>query len=188
MIGMRLFLAVDIPEENKKQISQFIRTVDQGTQAVKWVEQPNLHLTVKFLGEVPAQALKNISTAAAGSLQGMRKFDVSLKGIGFFPNQHNPRVIWVGITQGQESIMEVGKRLDEGLEDYGFDRERNRKAHLTIGRVRDNSNNKQMIINIDNNKEELPEISFRVEEVFLYQSELTSKGPIYTVLEKYLIV
>ena len=102
-----------------------------------WVKPENLHLTLRFLGEVEEARLPELSKAIASSLQGTSPFPLALGGLGAFPDLRFPRVIWIGVKRGAEELSALQARLEEGLQRIGFSPEdRPFSPHLTLGRVR----------------------------------------------------
>ncbi|MGE5415302.1 MAG: RNA 2',3'-cyclic phosphodiesterase [Acidobacteriota bacterium] len=181
---MRLFIAADPPAPIKRQLIEIRNQLSRGVKGVKWVEDQNLHLTLKFLGEVEDSLLPRIIEQIGKTVSGGQTINLSLGEIGYFPNKSNPRVVWVGLKGEIEELNKIGTELDKGLESLGFELEKNRKAHLTLGRVKFNDGTKQMFSNISNVKHPAKS-DFVIDGITLYQSQLTREGPIYSVLEKY---
>ncbi|MDP6686042.1 MAG: RNA 2',3'-cyclic phosphodiesterase, partial [Candidatus Omnitrophota bacterium] len=122
-----------------------------------------------------SDALKQISTQT-------KEFTIQLSKIGAFPNIKKPRVIWIGIEKGSESLKTLNIKIETGFEKLGFEKEkREYKAHLTLGRVRSLKNISQLtkvIEEIDFKSEK----AIKIDKLILFQSTLTSKGAIYTPL------
>ncbi|MGE5404610.1 MAG: RNA 2',3'-cyclic phosphodiesterase [Candidatus Saccharibacteria bacterium] len=181
---MRLFIAADLPAPIKRQLVDLRNQVSRGVKGVKWVEDQNLHLTLKFLGEVDDSLLPKIIEQSGRVISGSKEIRLSLGEIGYFPNKNNPRVVWEGLKGETDKINSLGTSLDKALETLGFEIEKSRKAHLTLGRIKLADGLEQMFNNISNIK--YPAKSdFVINELTLYESQLTRQGPIYSVLEKY---
>ncbi|MEO2116937.1 MAG: RNA 2',3'-cyclic phosphodiesterase [Methanocaldococcus sp.] len=173
---MRLFLAIDIPEEIKEEIAKF-----QGQfkmKGIKLVEKENLHITVKFLGEVDEEKLKEILNLDL-SIQPVK---IKLKTLGTFPNPNYIRVIWIGAYN--ENLIEIFKEIDKKLSNLGFKREREYVPHLTIGRVKFIDNKKKLKDRIEKYKD-IDFGEFEVNHIKLYKSTLTPNGPIYEVIKEW---
>ncbi|RYD04127.1 hypothetical protein N752_16220 [Desulforamulus aquiferis] len=117
---LRLFVAIDLPRELKKNISQVQRQLAQKSKGIKWVEDVNLHLTLKFLGEVPTERRNDIHLAIKDSVQKMNSFKLQLKGLGTFGSPGKPNVIWIGIEGQREKLLNLHNRLDAKLSHLGL--------------------------------------------------------------------
>jgi len=104
---------------------------------VAWVKPGNLHLTVKFLGDVAQDRIGAVVTALDAAALGLPVFDAALRGLGAFPSITRPRVIWAGMTEGAGAMVELAGRVEEALAAVGFARDaRPFSPHVTLGRVR----------------------------------------------------
>ncbi len=175
---MRSFIAVDIKNEKIEAAAGELRKVKAD---VKAVEPQNLHLTLKFLGEIPEDAIEKIYAAMQASLKSFQPFEVSLRGIGTFPSLKYMRVVWIGIKEGREKLLEMQRSLEASLKELNFKPESRFDPHLTIGRVKS-----------PRGKEELKDFVLRhanadfgsafVDRVELKKSVFTPKGPIYSTV------
>ncbi|MCM8794809.1 MAG: RNA 2',3'-cyclic phosphodiesterase [Candidatus Omnitrophica bacterium] len=178
---MRCFIAVEPPEETRKEISRLQAELKQSGADVKWVEPGNIHLTLKFLGEIDEASIASLKEALSSTLR-FSPFTMTLEGIGAFPGTTNPRVIWVGVHQGEKESKELAADVDGICEKLGFPKEeRPFSPHLTIGRVRSRDRMAPLI-------KRLQVAEFRcaqpvaVDRIVLFQSVLSPKGPCYTPL------
>lgn len=172
---MRLFSAIEIPEEAKKSISDITHKID--TKAlVKWVARDNLHITLKFFGEVESSTpLLNIFKDIGKTF---KPFTISLSGLGAFPSKSRVRVLWVGTDKGGEYLSELFKNIEDRCSEVGFPKEKmNFTPHITTGRVK---------------KGELtfPDIDFSyppflASNITLFESVLTPTGPIYNIVARF---
>ena len=176
---MRLFIAIEIPEEVKEYIQRIQGTINDTSNKIKFVKKNQIHLTLKFLGEVQP----NISEEIKDTLRNIKfkPFSVHLDKIGVFPNESNIRVVWVGLNP-EEPVLELQKSIDEDLKKL-FKKEKDFKAHITLARVKfinnkEEFNNKLKNINIENKK-------IDVNGFGLVKSTLTPEGPVYEDLEIY---
>ncbi|MFX1285599.1 MAG: RNA 2',3'-cyclic phosphodiesterase [Promethearchaeota archaeon] len=175
---VRTFICVEINDlEVVKQIEDQIRKIRfEGVRAVK----PNqLHLTLKFLGEVPESQIVSIKQA----IQAIESpsFNISLEGLGCFPNLNYIRVVWIGITKGNDNLKQLANMIDENLNSIGFPKEKRRfSPHLTLARVKKlrDSDKKQLTAIIRDSKTIHIGVQM-IEELILKKSTLTPKGPIY---------
>lgn len=180
---MRTFIAVEIPKDIQESIGDYIDSIQGSFKDVKWVSPENLHLTIKFLGEVKESDLKNLSDCVEKAASDFSPFSIGFSNIGFFPSSKNPKVIWIGADGGADNLLDLFQELENFLENLGFDREaRTFSSHLTIGRVKKQKKHKY---NRSINPEELPvfeSVKFYVKSIAIIKSTLTPQGPIYEKL------
>ncbi len=163
---MRAFIAIDVPYF--KEIENLQKSISGRFKAV---EPHNLHLTLKFLGDVEEREVESIVKAMESCRR--ESFSVRLKGIGFFPNENYVRVLWIGI-EDPDPLVSLMKCLDTHLSRMGFEKEKKYIPHLTIARVKSR-------ISIEN-RDRFTYMNFgifQVTEIKLKKSTLTEKGPIY---------
>lgn len=186
MNQIRTFIAIDLPlllqESIENQTARLRQTL--GDDVIRWVSPHNMHLTLKFLGNVPAahlDFLKQLLAQAAGSTP---QFDMQIGGIGSFPNSKRPRVLWVGL-HAPASLASLQKMIEDGANRLGYEKEeRPFSPHLTLGRVRqgvDMSTLQKITHTLSSIQ--LGKIgTARVDSVHLYKSDLNSEGSVYTKL------
>ncbi len=175
---MRSFIAVKISSEQRELIAELVEKLRQYGANVKWVRPDNLHVTLKFLGDVDEKALPQIFDSLEKSLTNQQSFDFNLSALGCFPNSRRPRVFWVGIERGAEELKALAKIIDECMLGFGFPREkRGFSPHLTIGRVKDTRMIDRLTKEFDKHKFETGKCI--IDEVFFYQSILKPDGPTY---------
>jgi 2'-5' RNA ligase len=181
---MRVFIAVPAPEEVREAVRRIVEGLRWSGADVKWVEPENVHITLKFLGDVPLDDVDRIKSALRKGLEGRRAFDLEVAGAGCFPGGRKaPRVIWMGLAGDTRSLEEIALSVDGLCAGLGFSREaRPFKAHLTIGRVRRGSGRLRELAEAVGSVTFNP-LKLRVDRVNLVRSRLSPKGPTYTVLE-----
>jgi len=177
---MRLFVAVNLPVPLKARIAGLQRELALSGADVKWVEEENLHLTVKFLGEVVPERLAELQEALAQAVPDCRAFRLELSGLGTFPARGVPRVLWVGVGGEVEAFRELHGAVERALAALGYPgEEREFRPHLTLGRVRSPRGVdalRRRIAALDG-----PYGDLAVAEVALMESRLTPRGPVYRV-------
>ncbi|WP_456471562.1 RNA 2',3'-cyclic phosphodiesterase [Methanocaldococcus sp.] len=171
---MRVFLAIDIPKDLKEEIYKFQKNFK--IKGIKLVEKENLHITIKFLGEVDEETLNKILNLDLS----INPTKVKIKSLGTFPNENYIRVIWIGAY----GLIDIFKEIDEKLSAIGFEKEKSYVPHLTIGRVKFINNKRELKERIDKFKE-VDFGSFIADKVKLYKSTLTPMGPIYEVIKEW---
>jgi 2'-5' RNA ligase len=146
----------------------------------------NIHITLKFLGEVPEDKLNEVFSAAEKALEGAIKFTMSLKGMGAFPDFRRPRVVWIGTGSGEKELSYLAGRIEEEMEKIGFPKEgRKFSAHFTVGRVKSPKNIERLMELVKSSDFATDEIA--VSEVVVMKSQLHPTGAIYTPLKKILL-
>ena len=169
---MRCFIAIELPAEVKKEFARIQKELPEAEMNL--VDPKNIHLTIKFFGEVEDKEAENIKKALS-SLKS-DKFDASLGKIGVFFHGKFIRVLWVGLEPKPE-FNEVHEKLDEELLKFGFKKDKGFESHATLARVkfvRDRRVFEEKISKI-----KIKPIDFKINKVCLKKSTLTDKGPIY---------
>lgn len=132
----RTFAAIELGMPALGVVSRLTKKLSGINADVRWIDAEQLHLTVKFLGEIENVALPKACSALRQVCASVEPFRVSFGGVGTFPTGKPPRVVWVGITEGVESLQALQTKLDEAMQDLGVPREvRAFSPHITIGRV-----------------------------------------------------
>jgi len=181
--NMRLFVAVNIPDGPKENILEIQDRLKSALSDVKWVSGDKLHLTLKFLGEVPENEVAGLCPALERSLAGHKAFRVFVSGTGAFPDNSHPRVVWAGITEGSDELVKLAGALDHNLEGLGYKKEkRSFSPHLTLGRVRSSNNISALVKKIIALENE-PAGGFEVSSLDLMSSVLDPKGSQYKCLK-----
>ena len=179
---MRTFVAIDLENKLKANISHFIKKLDSHNPNIRWVKDHGMHLTLKFIGEIPENTASDIRSALMGLSQNHVSFPLKLVGTGMFPpRSRNPRVLWVGVEENQE-LMSVQKEVESLLEKFSVPRERRRYSpHLTLGRVKSSHNIKPVLDELSRNKStEFGRMD--VKRITLFKSTLKPTGAEYSTL------
>ncbi len=183
-LDMRLFIAIDIPKELKTQLQKLQDALAKSHADVKWVNSDNIHITMKFLGETQDEKIEKLKIFLDEITKKTQAFRIRVGTLGAFPGPGSPRVIWVGVTKGEDQLSALAGLIDAACDKLGFDPEtRPFSSHLTIGRVRSPKNR-------DKVKELILKTPFEFSEdvavniITLYQSTLSKTGSTYTVLHK----
>jgi len=177
---MRCFICFDVEEADVlNRLVEAQRILLQSGVKMKPVERGNLHITMKFLGEVPPPMVEAVKSEMAGIE--FEAFDAHIKGVGAFPKTSSPRVIWAGVEEGAEELKAVYEELERRLRKLGFKPEgRPFHPHVTLMRVK-GPRSPQLVRRIM----ELSDYEFgtvRCEALRLKKSTLTPRGPIYETL------
>ena len=181
MVKFRGFIAVDIPVFSK--ILEFENDIINSGADVKLVELKNIHITLKFLGDIEEELIDNIEEVIKKSCENINPFKIVLKSSGVFPNYSYIKVVWIGI-ENIENLGKISSSIDEGTSKFGFEKEKRKfSAHLTIGRVK-SAKNKDRLLQIINKYSDVEFGNIDVKSIKLKKSELTPKGPIYTTIKE----
>lgn len=179
---MRAFIAVEIDDPAKQKISELISDLKKSGADVKWITEDQMHLTLKFLGNIDGNKAREISDVLSSISNNLKSFTISLSDIGAFPNLNRPRVIWVGINKGAEHLKTISGKIETSLEKLGFEKEgREFNPHLTLGRLK-TSKNLSELKKLLNETPFNSENNIKINELVLFQSTLTPKGAIYSKL------
>ena len=184
MEQIRSFIAIELPREIKLAIASLQDKLKaSGGAPVRWVDPDNIHLTLKFLGDIDTGITGRIAAALEEAARGTHPFKVEVSGLGVFPNPRRVQVIWVGLTGELEKLGQLQKRIEDGLVPLGFPAEgRAFTPHLTLARVRDYAgpDERQKLGQLIEKTEFDAKYAIKVNTVQLMRSQLTREGPVYT--------
>jgi 2'-5' RNA ligase len=180
---IRAFLALDPPPEVLCKIIDIQGALRRNIQgALSWVRPEGIHLTLKFFGDFAAKDVSAISEVVAGQAADARPFNLEAKGLGVFPDNRRPRVLWIGIGGEVEHLIALQQAIDQGLEPRGFAREqRPFRAHLTLARIKSPQGLSGLGAVLAAKGSESAG-KFTATGLTLFKSELTPKGATYTTL------
>jgi len=177
---MRAFVAVKVAEWIRRKLVGVQDELRRTEADVKWVEDANLHITLKFLGWIDDAAVTNLKGLLAAEALRWPRLRLDYAGVGTFPERGAPRVVWAGCTGDVAKLGELAAAVEGAAEQMGVPREdRPFKPHLTIGRVKSPRNLKQLQAAL----EPFRATAFGADEVgefILFESTLRPQGPIYT--------
>jgi 2'-5' RNA ligase len=181
---IRSFIAIDLPKETRKHLQQIQEELKKCGAGVRWVRPGSIHLTLKFLGDVPSGQVENIARAVAQEVRQEPPLTLGAAGLGAFPSRRRPRVIWIGMEGEVQRLSRIQARIENALEPLGFIREKRPfRPHLTIGRIKHRRGLQTLIdamATLD-----MPQFnSFDADEIILYKSDLRPTGAIYTKLHR----
>ena len=179
---MRAFLAITLPEDVRRSLTVLQEDLAGSRADVKWVEPPNLHVTLKFFGEIAEQERQAIEALLARVAQREPRFTLAVEGVGAFPTLTAPRVVWVGLGEGKDAAARIAQTIDREGDASPLQREeRPFAAHITLGRVRSGRNRPALVQRLRAVSWQPPG-PWQVTSLTLYQSILGSEGPRYSAL------
>lgn len=181
---MRTFIAIELDEAIRERLAGVQERLRGMATGVKWVRPQNVHLTLKFLGEIEEDAGESIAAALAEAASGVEPFEMRVTGVGSFPPKGAPRVVWAGIEEPTGRLLELHRRIEQALEPLGFEREKRRfTAHATIGRVKKPRGGHKLRQALEPRGGDDFGVQ-AVEDMVLLRSQLSPTGPTYTLLRR----
>jgi 2'-5' RNA ligase len=183
---MRTFIAIYISPEIRSAVGDLQEQIRSEANLPKgevtWVKPDNMHLTIKFLGEVPEEKIPEIQAAAAEVCRGHNHFEVEVKNVGTFGRP--AKVLWVGVHTRNKELINLQKDLEESLAKFGFPPEdREFSGHLTLARIKGFKAAKRLSLAAGDFKN-IDLGTFTAESVQIYKSQLTPDGSVYTLVGK----
>jgi 2'-5' RNA ligase len=180
MKHLRIFAATNVSVPSVRKLAELqrkLRSQQSPELKIAWVPPPNLHVTMKFYGNLVPEQVEAVADAARQAARGVAPFEVTARGLGVFPNPRRPRVLWVGLTEGAEPLTALQGRMEEASEALGFERDgRPFQGHLTLGRVRQGTEG------IDAWLQEYADadcLTSTIDEIVIYESRLHRTGAEY---------
>lgn len=185
MSRIRTFIAIDLDKDLRQRVAALQQNFMRLGAELKWVEAQNIHVTLLFLGEVEDRELPALCKAVAQVAAQQPPFTMSVEGVGCFPNVRRPRVVWAGIGEGKQELVQLHDALETPLLELGCYRreERDYTPHLTLGRVAGDGAGAELTKGLTKyagwKGGETP-----VGEILVMSSELKPSGPVYAVLSR----
>ena len=180
---LRTFVAVEISAAIRARANGIIDALGGSAADVTWVEPHNLHLTLKFLGDVHQREIVDVCRAVARGASQVAPFSLEVHGAGAFPNAARPRTVWLGAAEGAAQMVVLHDRVEAALADLGYREEHRRfQTHLTIGRVRGAGPGITELGGLLQQQADVSVGSMDVQKLTVFSSTLTATGPIYEVL------
>ncbi len=183
---MRLFVAIDVPEETRRELRELIGKFAPICHGARWVNVEGLHVTLKFIGHVDDALVPQIKEALSG-IERQRPISIAFREFGFFPNERHPRVFFAGI-QADKELEPLAKEVEKRLAPLRIAKEeRAFRPHLTLARFKTNEGLVQL-------REKITSLASQdfggsaVREFYLYESVLKSSGAVYTKLSTHRFV
>ena len=182
---IRCFIAIEIPETIQNQLARIQETLRSQIQKASWVKPGNIHLTLKFLGDVDPHDLETVGEAIEGVARRHRSFVLRIGGLGAFPNLARPRVMWAGVKVGGERVIALAQDINVALSDCGFPLDTKRfNPHLTIARLKERIDLRPYT-NQYRQYDRIQGAEMSVDSISLVQSQLQPAGAIYSTLQSH---
>lgn len=181
---MRLFIALKLSKNQQHDVGVLQHRLKMNLKGVKWVKPENMHLTLKFLGEIDSHYTCYIKSALEKTLSHQKSFQLDFGETGVFPDPGKARVLWIGVHKGKEEAICIAEKLEYCLTEAGFSKEtREFQPHLTIGRLRNPVNKAQLNVFLEG-ENKFRTSAEKVDGVVLFQSILDRHGARYEELLK----
>jgi len=183
--GIRSFIAFTLPDEVKRSLAEAKASLMAYGFNIRWVPSDNIHLTLKFLGDIRQEDVSRAEEAMASAALGRKSITLQARGLGVFPGVRRPRVIWAGLAGDTEQIADCQADLELNLSALGFPREKRPfRSHLTLGRVKGKSIHSGKLSEAIRRGAPFASPSATVDRLVLYRSELRPTGAAYTILRE----
>ena len=187
MNQIRTFIAVEIPLAIKENIAGLQEKLKREQALIRWVKPGNIHITLKFLGNVEENKIADIAKAVTVAVNQIKPFLVEIAGVGAFPNYRKPKVVWIGAKSDSDLLKLLVRQIDNEVHKLGFEKEKRFfQAHLTFGRVKRLTGIAGVIKKLEQNKN-FESGAFTVNEIVVMRSDLKPTGPVYTPLKKIML-
>jgi RNA 2',3'-cyclic 3'-phosphodiesterase len=187
---VRLFVALDLPDAVRRSLAAVIERLKPKCREARWVRPESMHLTLKFIGHAIADGdTKKLGElrAALSTVRSGESVDLHFRGVGFFPNERRPRVVWCGI-KASPNLAQIAAEIDRLLEPFAIPREKRAFVpHLTLARI-DPPHRVDALARAAGELQSSDFGSARETEFFLFESKLKPSGAEYTKLETYRFV
>jgi len=185
---MRCFIAIDIGKEIRSALGGLQRQLQDGVDVkkgdVKWVNPDNIHLTLKFLGEIKDEKVVEVCNIVKDVAGRNKSFELDIESVGHFGGK-SPKVLWVGTGRGEENLLELQEDIEKSLALVGWPQEtREFSGHLTLCRVR-NPKAGIKLAQVSEDYKDFKLGTMSADSVSVYQSQLKPTGPVYILLGNY---
>ncbi len=184
---IRAFVAIELPETVRNALGSLQKNLRDYGFSAKWSRPENIHLTLKFLGDIAESEIAPLGEQMASIARETAPITIVAQGLGVFPSVRRPRVLWTGIGGETDRLSNLQQAIESGFETLGYERESKRFAgHFTLARFKGGVD-PEAIVSAMGRFGGFVSDSFTADHVHLFQSELTPRGPIYTkIVSKYL--
>jgi 2'-5' RNA ligase len=174
---MRIFLAVDLDSDLRRRLEELERELRPLMRRARWVRPESLHLTLRFFGETPPEAVETLASGLAQAFEGLPEFTLHFHGCGVFPDRRRPRVLWVGVREPPPALLSLQSRAESVARARGFAPERRGfDPHLTIARFREPERRIESVLGSVQKRDFG---STKVDEAILFESRPSPEGSSY---------
>jgi RNA 2',3'-cyclic 3'-phosphodiesterase len=180
---MRAFIAIELPENIKNDLTKIQDKLKISLPKINWVKPANLHLSLKFLGEISSSQLEPIVQVMTEIIKTTPPFEIKLETLSVFPNYRAARIIWIGINQPPPELKQLADQLETKLLKIGLPEEKRPfQAHITLGRIKNPLIPEDLEKGLDKIRNDC--LEFKIRGITLFQSLLGPGGPTYSILKE----
>lgn len=180
---MRIFIGIKFEDSTREEIERALKPFKKIATPIKYVKTENIHLTLKFIGEVPQEKYSQIEEVLSNNDFNVGAFELEIVGFGKFGRGKELNILWIGIEKN-EKVENLYLRIENALGKIGISKEKRPfKPHVTVGRNRKKYNFKPIFELLDKSAD-IFKTKFKVHAFQIFKSELFSTGPVYTILKE----
>ena len=181
---IRTFIAIELPVKVKQVARQIQNQLGERIDGIRWVKHENIHLTVKFLGNMEENRINDIAAAVINAVKDISVMNLKTGHLGIFPNENRPRILWLGIEGDVREFIRMSKNCESELAKLGYEKDaRENKPHITVGRIRSSKKQKGLVNILEDIH--IESIEFRADALKLIRSELNPNGAVHTNLQSF---
>ena len=181
----RLFIAIELSLNIRSRLETLQKELKKSGADAKWVEPENIHLTLKFLGNVETKKNKDIMETLNKICAQRKRFTATLDQLGAFPSLNSARVVWAGLNDKTDTLENIAEILDEALSQLKFEKEtRKFQTHVTLARIRSARNRVALIQKIKEANQNFKTEDFSIDNITLFESRLSPHGPTYAIVHQ----
>lgn len=182
---VRCFVALELSEHVKSFVATVVSALKRVTNEARWVNPQGMHLTLKFLGDVPATTIPTVVRSLEKPLMIPGPIELGIGGLGCFPNMKRPRVLWIGVIDKQSRLQALVQEIGNAMLPLGFPQEkRSFKPHLTLARMKP-SRERSTGITLITESQNLAGPIFSVDHAVLFESILKPQGALYHPIKRF---
>ncbi len=185
---VRAFLAIDLPQELKRNLFELSKIAIPESIKIKWVAEPNFHITLKFFGNISEKILEKLFKKSQKVVENYPIFKLILTNVGFFPEKKTPRVVWIGLKTEDKTLFDLQDSLEKLFKKLKIGDSKDKfHPHITLFRVKSPGNLedfKNYLEKLSEKAKTLEGFTFKVEELTFFKSTLYPQGPLYEPLYK----
>lgn len=185
MASIRTFIALKASQRVTNNVASVVRRLAATCDKYRWVEPENLHVTLNFVGDVVDIEVPELCKLIKNAIEPFESFELSLQGVDGFPSALEPRVLWIGVDEGKETLVSLYKALADVLHHWGVNKDRNEYVpHMTLGRVGRGGRWNEDLLNLVHKLRHHDGGFCHVSEVIVYSSYQERGGPTYTPMAR----
>lgn len=180
---MRIFIGIKLDDAVLEKIEKFLKPLKKIPTPIKWTKLKNLHVTIKFIGDIPDEQYPQIEELLSNAGFNTGEINLKITGCGKFGKGHNLDILWIGIDKN-DKVEKMYNKIEKTLENGGIPRERHKfRPHITVARNKKSFNFNSFFKIIDENREHFIS-GLKITHFQVYKSQLTPEGPIYSILKE----